>query len=70
MPDEWEEVDWITGDTMETLSYRHCDFCYESFLEDCWASKETRKFHRHKEDGLIACEHCLPVAMADEPILV
>lgn len=55
-----EEVGPFVGDTLDTVRYRFCDYCYESAVEDVWANRPLRTFYLAQDDsGLSVCEHCL-----------
>ena len=64
------EVGPFVGDTVETIGYRSCDFCYQTVCEDIWAGKsdeaDWRRFYR-LEDGCICCENCLPALLPEVP---
>jgi hypothetical protein len=50
------------------VSYRACDFCHDSAIEDIWAGRileeEWRAFYRLRPGGEVCCEHCLPDVLA------
>ena len=61
MPLNIVEIDWLyqVGSGPLDVGWRTCDFCHESFLQDCWNNLPTRKFYCFIEGGEIICEHCL-----------
>jgi hypothetical protein len=64
------EVGFIKGDTIESVSYQSCDFCFGSVVEDIWAKREPRKFYQQLggvNHSLVACEKCLDEYLAEQP---
>lgn len=62
------EVSPFSGDTWETVAYRHCDECSESCLPDVWADlseEQWRRFYEIHGEGLVVCEACLEGVLKD-----
>jgi hypothetical protein len=54
------EVGMVAGDTYEEVSFRSCDFCFESAMQDIWANREVRKFYQQQggvDAGLVREVH-------------
>jgi hypothetical protein len=58
-----ELIDPIAGDTVETVHYVSCDFCFETACEDIWAGKrdekDWREFYRLHPGLEVCCGNCL-----------
>lgn len=55
-----KEVDFIEGDTPETVHYRFCDICFASAVPDIQENREPRKFYFDETEGLSVCAECKP----------
>ena len=57
----FKEVDWLTGESLETADFRRCDVveCGWSFLDepDVLAVSEWRRFYQ-LPCGTVVCENC------------
>lgn len=53
----------------DDVSYRSCDVCFESALEDIWANRPYpwRAFYMDPQCGVNVCENCTAEYLTEKP---
>lgn len=64
----FEEIEPFAGDTIETVHYVTCDYCFESIVQDIWDGKPWRTLYRVQDGSeLTVCENCIPNHLEEQP---